>query len=218
MKTLFDAMYALQMQLNNETNGKMWLEGFTKNGRLIDWNRAIFIETAEAVDSFNWKHWKDLGLEDNIENVKIEVVDIWHFMMSEHIRLHKGDVAAAAEEGYSIYKAMHHVTHDEHELIVLLERVAKNALSKAAKPYDLYRVVEAIDGFDINDLYTLYVGKNALNKFRQDNGYKDGTYRKLWDGVHEDNYFLQAILKESPEISYDELLEKLDAQYNAEAL
>ena len=33
------------------------------------------------------------------------------------------------------------------------------------------------------------IGKNVLNFFRQDNGYKDGTYVKTWNG-REDNEHL----------------------------
>jgi hypothetical protein len=37
------------------------------------------------------------------------------------------------------------------------------------------------------------VGKNTLNRFRQHNGYKDGTYIKIWNGL-EDNEVLFKIL------------------------
>ena len=30
------------------------------------------------------------------------------------------------------------------------------------------------------DLEKVFYGKNILNKFRQDHGYKDGTYKKMW--------------------------------------
>ena len=46
-------------------------------------------------------------------------------------------------------------------------------------------------GFD--DLYRTYVGKNVLNFFRQDHGYRDGSYVKTWDG-REDNEHLVEIL------------------------
>ena len=42
-------------------------------------------------------------------------------------------------------------------------------------------------------LYRHYVGKNMLNRFRQDHGYRDGSYRKLWDG-REDNEHLTQII------------------------
>jgi hypothetical protein len=44
-------------------------------------------------------------------------------------------------------------------------------------------------------LYRHYVGKNVLNFFRQDHGYKDGTYQKQWHG-REDNEHLMELLKE----------------------
>ena len=42
-------------------------------------------------------------------------------------------------------------------------------------------------------LYRMYVGKNVLNFFRQDHGYKEGSYIKIWDG-REDNEHLSDLL------------------------
>jgi hypothetical protein len=47
-------------------------------------------------------------------------------------------------------------------------------------------------GFD--ELFRLYVGKNVLNNFRQDHGYKSGDYQKLWQG-REDNEHLVEVLE-----------------------
>jgi hypothetical protein len=66
---------------------------------------------------------------------------------------------------------------------------------------------------DLEEIYKLYMGKNILNKFRQNNGYKTGSYKKIWNG-QEDNAYLTTILKET-EISnvefdmiiYDKLTE-----------
>src|SRR5690606_35215295 len=46
---------------------------------------------------------------------------------------------------------------------------------------------------DWKDLYCQYVGKNGLNFLRQDNGYKDGSSRKIWGG-REDNEHLVEIM------------------------
>jgi hypothetical protein len=43
------------------------------------------------------------------------------------------------------------------------------------------------------ELYRRYVGKNVLIFFRQDNGYKDGIYRKTWEG-REDNEHLVELM------------------------
>jgi hypothetical protein len=49
-------------------------------------------------------------------------------------------------------------------------------------------------GMSIDDLYRGYVGKNTLNFFRQDHGYKDGSYIKVWNG-QEDNEHLVEVVK-----------------------
>ena len=51
-----------------------------------------------------------------------------------------------------------------------------------------------------DELFRMYVGKNVLNFFRQDHGYKDGSYIKVWDG-REDNEHLAEIL---PSLDPDE--------------
>jgi hypothetical protein len=47
---------------------------------------------------------------------------------------------------------------------------------------------------DINEVFSLYVGKNALNQLRQDYGYSDDTYQKMW-GELEDNEVLYDIVQ-----------------------
>ena len=59
------------------------------------------------------------------------------------------------------------------------------------------------------ELFALYIGKNMLNRFRQNNGYKTGEYRKLWGG-REDNEHLIELLEEL-DVSAAELPEALYA-------
>ena len=53
-------MFLMQQRLNDETNGLGWEDGYTKNGKLISWKRCIYMECAELIDSFAWKHWKNM--------------------------------------------------------------------------------------------------------------------------------------------------------------
>jgi hypothetical protein len=46
---------------------------------------------------------------------------------------------------------------------------------------------------DLDELFRQYVGKNTLNFFRQDHGYKEGTYIKIWNG-EEDNEVLAKLV------------------------
>ena len=84
---LIEQMFTLQKQLNDETNGEIWLTGITRENRKISWYRGIYMEVAEAIDSFNWKHWKNINDQPDWDNIRVELVDIWHFIMSESIRI-----------------------------------------------------------------------------------------------------------------------------------
>ena len=54
-------MLKLQQSLNDETNGPGWESGYTDKGKLISWRRCIYMECAELIDSFAWKHWKSIN-------------------------------------------------------------------------------------------------------------------------------------------------------------
>jgi hypothetical protein len=67
------------------------------------------------------------------------------------------------------------------------------------------------------EIYALYIGKNILNRFRQNNGYKTGEYRKLWQG-REDNEHLVELLGELSGVGGDlpeQLYQGLEARYRA---
>ena len=47
------------------------------------WRRAMWIESAELLDHIGYKWWKNVGAEPDAKQVLLEVVDIFHFMLSE---------------------------------------------------------------------------------------------------------------------------------------
>ena len=63
---------------------------------------------------------------------------------------------------------------------------------------------------DFNDLYSMYIIKNALNKFRQDNGYSTGEYSKMWAG-REDN---EVAMEHCKGLTFEQTLVKMQALYN----
>jgi len=91
-------MLELQQQLNDSTNGLNWENGVTKNGKQINWRRCIYLETAELVESYPWKHWKNINASPDYDNIKIEIVDIWHFVMSEALRSYKVENLGSIED------------------------------------------------------------------------------------------------------------------------
>lgn len=215
-------MLQLQQSLNDDTNGIGWEKGITKQGKVIDWRRCIYLEAAELVESYPWKHWKNIDASVDRENIKVELVDIWHFIMSEALRLNalgeqKSIEALATEiEQYRQSASAAKIEADYYKEIELIE----SFIQKLFCQFELQSFIQSFFeltkslGLEFNDLYALYLGKNILNIFRQDNGYKDGTYRKIWSGK-EDNVVMQALLKENPDIDAKELYSKLQEHYLA---
>lgn len=210
-----EQMFALQKQLNDETNGEVWIKGFTKENRQISWYRGIYMEVAEAIDSFNWKHWKNIDDQPDWDNIKVELVDIWHFIMSESIRIN--DQAYANKHLELSAKG----DFDSDALVSLLENMLKLSVTSSINPdinnirqiTDLFFEIISHLGIDVENLYKRYVVKNQLNTFRQQNGYKDGSYIKNWGGV-EDNVIAFEIMDKNPKISPEDLYKKLNHEYS----
>lgn len=218
-------MLQLQQQLNDATNGECWEKGMTKNGKDIDWRRCIYMESAELIDSYPWKHWKSIDAPANIENAQIEVVDIWHFVMSLSLEDYKinvrGDIGFLGNEMEKIesFKPFCNaatINPNHKEVIVHIEDMLraifahKHSLKIVEKFFEI-----AVDvGLNIENLYQLYVGKNILNQFRQDHGYKSGEYIKVWNG-QEDNEVMKNLLDNNAKLKPDELYSELKKIYQA---
>lgn len=220
-------MLQLQNQLNDATNGEAWVKGVTKNGKNINWNRCIYMECAEMIDSFSWKHWKSINKEPNWDNLQIEVVDVWHFIMSLAIQNYnqnlKGGIedlaiSISSEEKFSNIDTNNAKFASQNDVITKVENIIRLSLSEDSLELktmvaDFFDLV-IMSGLNLQTLYKLYVGKNILNQLRQDNGYKDGSYIKIWDG-EEDNIVMKRIWEEEADIKPDELYKKLTKLYLA---
>jgi len=213
-------MFKLQQELNDNTNGKDWELGVTKQGKEINWRRCIYLEAAELIDSYPWKHWKNINSDVDRENVKVELVDIWHFVMSEVLRVNylneKKPLAALAKEIEEKIKDIDVKREDNYyKEIEAIEELIKKLFCN----FELIDFTKSFFelsyklGLDLDSLYQLYIGKNILNIFRQEHGYKDGTYKKVWNGK-EDNVVMQEILANNSNITPDELYKKLEEKYN----
>ena len=153
------------------------------------WYRAIWIECAELMDHYGgWKWWK--GSQKDVEQVMLEIVDIWHFGLSMRINADR-DHAIAAVRIVDQWVAPQ-VTGG---FLADVERLASVALSEKSFLVAIVPALLADIGRGFDDLYRAYVGKNVLNYFRQDHGYREGGYRKVWNG-REDNEHLVDILSE----------------------
>ena len=217
-------MLELQQQLNDATNGEGWEKGTTKNGKLIDWKRCTYLECAELIESYPWKHWKNIDAQPDYANIQIEAVDIWHFIMSQGLEDYKtkdlGTIEALAENinalpNFQTFTAqITPTTKDYYAQIEVVEHLMKTLFcgEPTEKLMEAFIDVAVQSGLNLDALYKLYVGKNILNKFRQDHGYKEGSYIKIWNG-EEDNVSMQRVLEENVEVSPDELYNALEKAY-----
>jgi dimeric dUTPase (all-alpha-NTP-PPase superfamily) len=217
-------MLQLQQELNDATNGLDWEKGITKNGKLIDWKRCTYLECAELIESYPWKHWKNIDAQPDYANIKIEAVDTWHFIMSQALEDYKmknlGNIEDLAKSinvlsNFSDFTADITPTRKNYyEQIETVEVLMKTLFCDAPteKLMEAFIDVAVVSGLNLDTLYKLYIGKNILNKFRQDHGYKDGSYIKIWDG-QEDNVTMQGILEKNENISPEGLYKALEKAY-----
>ena len=173
------------VELQHEFNKKVSVDYLNKN---FNWNSAIIAESGELLDSLGYKWWKQQTLD--INNVKVEAIDLLHFVISEAIQFFyrpkdrehiKFECTTIVFKDYfeenetyedfnetSIEKLISHLNYDQYDRFFIMKQIFK-ALNMSNE-----------------DVYIAYITKNCLNKFRQEHGYKSGTYIKDWNGK-EDN-------------------------------
>ena len=159
----------------------------------FEFYRAMWVECAEMLDHFGWKWWKQQT--PDIDQVKLELVDIWHFALSDLMREGAID-PAVAEQLAAVHVAE---ATDPESFRLAIEALAAACLSTRSIDLSAFCAAMAALPMDYAELYALYIGKNMLNRFRQNNGYKSGEYRKLWQG-REDNEHLIELLDELSDV------------------
>lgn len=171
-----------QNTLNVNTCGENWTSGVTNKGKDINWYRCIYMECAEAVGYMAYKHWKSLDQKEDTDAIKMEIVDIYHFLLSLLIEQKGIEATKQFLEEFRNHFEHQHDDFKEDKFIAFESMMAKvitgnfnsigllNAFGKMLWAFDM----------SLNELVSIYVLKNTLNQFRQDNGYKEGTYIKNW--------------------------------------
>lgn len=201
MQTQLKVMMELQDAMNTRVN-EDWRQ---KN---FEWYRAIWIECAELLDHYGWKWWKHQS--PDVEQVKLELIDIWHFGLS--ILLQKNVSAPVIlvelEEAFGSEK------HDYFQDV--LESFAAYTLMEKDFSIPLFVALLELMDMSFEDLYRGYVGKNVLNFFRQDHGYKEGSYQKLWGGKEDNEHLVELVqtLDTSDKQFSDKLYAGLKARYS----
>jgi dimeric dUTPase (all-alpha-NTP-PPase superfamily) len=153
----------------------------------FEWYRAAWIECGELIDHYGYKWWKKQ--EPDLEQVRLEVIDIWHFGMSALFGDGKDIEQIATEINTEL------AAHQPSGLGVreATEELALHCLqTRGFSPSRFWDLMLA-SGLDFEGLYGAYVGKNVLNFFRQDHGYKEGTYVKNWAGREDNEHLVELV-------------------------
>jgi len=216
---LLKNMLELQDKLNTKTCGDKWTLGMTTEGREINWKRYMRMELFELIDSSDkFKHWKNLDGGVDFENIKMEVVDVWHFLMSQAL--------TELPINAIILMYCYSVLNDEYEaakeldyfgIIDMADNMIESTYANGVGSmndifYNFFKLLASV-GMSFGDLYKQYLVKNVLNTFRQNNGYKQGTYVKEIDGS-EDNVHIMNMVTSNPSITPDELYKEYQVFYN----
>ncbi len=196
-------MLELQNSMNSKVNAQWQQQGY-------EWYRAIWVECAELMDHYGWKWWKKQS--PDTEQVALELIDIWHFGLS--ILLQSGK---SFSEITALIQSDLVIKTDVSDFRVDLEKFVAATLGDHEFNVVLFGRLMAGINMSFEQLYRGYVGKNVLNFFRQDNGYKDGSYRKHWHDGREDNeHLVEAVqsLDANKEEFKDELYLALKNRYS----
>jgi len=213
-------MLRLQNTLNVNIAGPLWRD------KRYEWHRAAWVECGELLDHIGWKWWK--SHTPDLAQAQLEVVDIWHFCLSyaleaTHAQLGTDDPYVVADSirndmvlaetsltyGYKAQVTIHGEARALLNLVELL--VAQCTNDQQVSPAITLELAEAL-GLDADNMYKLYLGKNLINIFRQEYGYKTGQYHKTWGG-QEDNEVLIDIMKAHPDWTSTLIYEELRVRY-----
>ncbi|RUO48011.1 dUTPase [Pseudidiomarina donghaiensis] len=161
--------------------------------------KAILVELGEYFEHTAYKWWKKQT--PDWAQANMELIDILHFAISDAIEnaynaKHQAPAEAVAQLILHAAKANESMA-DGKELIAALaaDGSAQKPL-QCGQQFFVKLMAALVDAYgDANTVYLTYVGKNALNNLRQQRGYKQGTYIKMWQG-REDNEVMIALLGE----------------------
>ena len=190
---LLEKKITIMLGMQNDMNSRVdkdWLE----HDR--EWYRALWIECGELMDHYGqWKWWKHTTTD--LPQVILEIVDIWHFGLSMELCRGESTQTLSSE----IAKKWRNRT-EKNTFLEEVESVALCALKDKNFAIGSIRNLLEDCSVDFNILYQTYVAKNVLNVFRQDHGYKDGSYVKVWNGK-EDNEILATVLEDADSDALD---------------
>ena len=217
MNTLTETQLVSMLEMQDGMNKKVNPDWVAANN---NWHRAIQVEAVEAIEHHGWKWWKKQNCD--MAQLRMELVDIWHFILSTVIQNTRGSIRFSTIEMISeLNLSQKSVQFDNQYYILakmsLLEKLDLLVGLSAAKRTSLalFNSLLSDCGMSWVELFKQYTGKNVLNIFRQDYGYKAGTYIKIWNGREDNEHLVELldIIDLSADNVHDELYQTLKSRY-----
>jgi dimeric dUTPase (all-alpha-NTP-PPase superfamily) len=195
-------MLIMQDRMNSRVH-EHWVE------QNFEWYRAAWIECGELIEHYGYKWWKKQAVD--IEQVRLEIIDIWHFGLSALFHDGKSieQIAVDIEAEVSKFEPVGLGVRDATEALAL-----HSLQTRSFSPSCFWELMLSA-GLDFDSLYSAYVGKNVLNFFRQDNGYKEGSYVKNWAGREDNEHLVELVapLDKSADDFADQVYRALENRY-----
>ncbi|KAF3998448.1 dUTP diphosphatase [Glaciimonas immobilis] len=156
--------------------------------------RGVLVEAVEALDHYGWKWWSYQPRE--ISQVQSELIDILHFSLSHLIGECDGDLNASALalstrsnptlKNCRLDGKEYQLAHcDVPQLLQLLAATAASGRNELP----LLEATFHACGLSWSAVVVRYMSKHVLSIFRQNHGYAEGCYTKIWS-TKEDNIHL----------------------------
>ena len=130
---MVETMASMQASYNREVHPQWEAQGYA-------FYRAIWVECAELLDHYGWKWWK--AQTPDMAQLRMELIDIWHFLMSHYLVGCRGDIDSVTQAIVSEWQSVSVVTLDGRDfdldacdLRVLLELLAGlSAVQRTSMP------------------------------------------------------------------------------------
>jgi dimeric dUTPase (all-alpha-NTP-PPase superfamily) len=194
--TLEEIQTLLAMQ--DELNTYIHPEWKTQN---FDWGFAIIDEVREIREHLGWKWWKkdyQCGItEANRKQVQLEVIDILHFVLSL-----AGETCTDPER-VRTWLNRSYGADLVNDMVPACTNMIFLVSCESADYFEAWNDLAVIAGLTKEEVLETYIQKFVLNKFRQDHGYKDGSYCKTWESKTTVDGWIASVYKEDNEVLAD---------------
>lgn len=219
----------VQSILNSKAdpNNPNWKEVRTEN----DFKLASILEMAEMIESTPWKWWK--GGNADLWNIKIELIDMLHFMISnvamrDSIKDNEANKVLGFKEDEKIVKAFFYDNDENKGADRDVSMDIFKALVNEEYDFDFINEVVKGGGLEANEISSIYIAKYTLNEIRWEGGYALNQYKKMKSGyvdengnaveAVEDNVFLKELVddfKNNETMTLKELRENVIERLNS---